>query len=277
MNEYNIIHSYGRMIMNKVIYYSGTGNSLAVSREIASKLDGGKVEPIDASRNCDKETIDTLGIVFPIHSLGLPQKVMTCINAMDLSNVKYIYSIATMGGSYGVAFLQLKELLAKKGVKLSASFAISSLSNSNLFIKIPGVEPMPELDEQSKIWENVVKQISIIVDHIKKRDEIHVKDLSFGLKIISKMASNSFIKNLPKFDKQFYAKECKNCGLCSDSCPERNIEINTSGPVWLSNCNGCLRCFNICPENRIRYGKMEDPRMLTQYRKNIDLVSSIQK
>jgi len=60
--------------MNKIeiYYFSGTGNSLVVARDIAEKMNGNL---ISIPSVMDKESIttdaDVIGIVFPVYYLGI--------------------------------------------------------------------------------------------------------------------------------------------------------------------------------------------------------------
>ena len=45
---------------------------------------------------------------------------------------------------------------------------------------------------------------------------------------------------------------CTACGLCTKSCPTRNIiEDDDARPVWGRNCLLCLNCEMVCPEDAV--------------------------
>ncbi|MEN8906992.1 MAG: EFR1 family ferrodoxin [Clostridiales bacterium] len=261
--------------MNIIYCYSGTGNSKKVSDEISDKLKDCKMYSFFQNEIQYLSSCKTLGFVFSIHSLGLPRLVIKSIERMDFTNIDYIYAVATMGGSYGIAFEQLNNILVKKGSKLSASFALALGSNSNIFMKIPGTSRILSEDEQENKWSKVESEINDIVNKIKMKKVNNLKPISFIFKLISKIAHKAFIKRLPNFDKEFHTKNCNRCEVCKNNCPVNNIRIKDEGPKWLGKCEGCLRCFNICPNESVMYGKMDNPQMYQRYQTNLNRVKKI--
>ena len=60
----------------RLYYYTGTGNSLWVARQLAGRLDG-EVELVSlgADYELPGADCDRIGLVFPVHMWGLPQHV----------------------------------------------------------------------------------------------------------------------------------------------------------------------------------------------------------
>lgn len=50
-------------------------------------------------------------------------------------------------------------------------------------------------------------------------------------------------------------EQCKQCGLCSRTCP-MNIDVAHTDFVRHPNCIGCLRCISSCPKGLLKYGLM---------------------
>lgn len=250
---------------NTIYCFSGTGTALAFAKQVAQEYRETEIIFLPGSDGWNhRKNTEAVGFVFPIHALGLPRVIKKTIAQIDFDNVDYIYAIATMGGSYGVAFEQLKKLLRKKGKNLSASFALSLGGNSNLFLKM-GIDPMLSKDEQQRRHEIAMNQVKSIVETVRLRKTVHVSEAKGKLKIISNAANTAFALTLPKYDKNFHTEGCAKCGLCSSSCPSNNIRMSEDGPKWNGHCEACLRCFNICPQKAVLFGKMEDPRMNERY------------
>ena len=71
--------------MSRIIYYfSGTGNSLVVARDIAKKINGQFISiPSVVHQEIIKTEADMIGIVFPMYHHGVPLIIKRFINKMD--------------------------------------------------------------------------------------------------------------------------------------------------------------------------------------------------
>lgn len=116
-----------------IFYFSGTGNSLKVTKAIANELGNTEIISMAKSENyCLEGQFKTIGFVYPTYFWGLPKKVIEFITNFNLGNNKdaYFYSVTTYGGSAGNAINQLYELLLKKhGIKLNFSKKLQMFSN----------------------------------------------------------------------------------------------------------------------------------------------------
>jgi flavodoxin len=60
-------------LSTEIYYFSGSGNSLAVAKDIAGKIDGRLVSiPAMMERECIKPDAEALGIVFPVYHGDMP-------------------------------------------------------------------------------------------------------------------------------------------------------------------------------------------------------------
>ncbi|MFC1718825.1 glycyl-radical enzyme activating protein [Candidatus Poribacteria bacterium] len=75
-----------------------------------------------------------------------------------------------------------------------------------------------------------------------------------------------FCQNLetqePEAEIAFSAKECINCGLCVDACPQEAVDLEFSGRIHRDKCTRCSRCADACPGKGLRvvgaYYSVED-------------------
>lgn len=57
--------------MNKIYYFTGTGNSLQIANDLSTKLS--ECTTFKIAEYCgERIEVDTLGIVFPVYNWGLP-------------------------------------------------------------------------------------------------------------------------------------------------------------------------------------------------------------
>ena len=90
----------------EIYYFSGTGNSLVVSKDIAKMIDG-RLIPI--SSVIEQETVepqsDVVGIVFPVfyatNDCGIPIIVEGFVKKLKNVISKYIFAVCTHGGMPG--------------------------------------------------------------------------------------------------------------------------------------------------------------------------------
>ena len=87
-------------IQTTLYYFTGTGNSLHIAKCLKEKLDGCELISIASLINQDSisATSEKVGFVFPVYAWSLPKIVYDFVEKIDLSNTKYIFAVATMGG-----------------------------------------------------------------------------------------------------------------------------------------------------------------------------------
>jgi flavodoxin len=120
---------WDRYMSPEIYYFSGTGNSLAVARDITSKTNG-KLIPIASV--VGKEPIitdaDVMGIVFPTYYEpygGVPLIVRKFVAKLENIDSKYIFAICTYGSVSVNALNLLDELLELNGGRLAAGFTVN--------------------------------------------------------------------------------------------------------------------------------------------------------
>lgn len=242
--------------MKTIIYYfSATGNSLQLARTLTKNLPNSKL--ISMAAVVGNKTIDTdceqLGLVFPVFAWGLPRIVSEFVNKLSVKGKPYVFAVATCVAIPGNTLIELKALLANKGLDLNAGFAVSaarsSLMKMNMLDKV-----IIMLDHQRKCIKNGDTRLPEIVDTIKCQ-ELHDPETSswaanlFG-STFHKLAINSF----KTIDKEFKAEgNCIGCGTCSKICPRSNIIIVNNRPVFKQNCELCHACIQWCPKFAIKH------------------------
>jgi len=76
-------------------------------------------------------TSEKVGFVFPVYDWALPKIVYDFIEKIDLSNTKYIFAVATMGGfSDQHVAPAIVKLLEPKNKELDAAYNIRIFSNN---------------------------------------------------------------------------------------------------------------------------------------------------
>ena len=233
-------------------YFSGTGNSLEIAKDLADKLGECELVPIAKiwQKNHLASASEKVGIIFPLYYWGLPKIVYDFINKIELEKTNYFFAVVTRGGDVdGAPLLQLDEILRNKSKALSAGFFITMPDNYVLLSDAICEEEQTEMFEKAK---NQIDNISEIVKQNKQNFEIAINEKE---RIKFEKMNKKFHKTVNESDKSFFADEnCNSCGVCENVCPVNNIILVEGKPKWQHECQQCLACINFCPENSIQYG-----------------------
>lgn len=87
------------MSQTTIFYFSGTGNSLAVSKAIAEKLGNTDVIPMVQSNALEKvNNSERIGLIFPVYVFGLPLVVNRFVKSLRIPKTTYLFAVAVHGG-----------------------------------------------------------------------------------------------------------------------------------------------------------------------------------
>jgi len=246
--------------MKTIIYYfTGTGNSLAVAKKIAAALGDCELVPIASLQNTTGDITplaDRAGIINPVYFAGLPVMVAGFAGCLDLSKVKYVFSVVTYGGSGAApALQQLDNILKKRGHGLDAGFMVKMPGNYILLYESPAGE------KRERILVTADAQVADSAAAID-RNEIRKLPTSFLSGILHSLAYPRFTSHVHEDDRKFSVNEnCTSCGICAAICPAGNIELVDGKPVWKHHCELCCGCIHLCPTEAIQAGSRTAARL----------------
>lgn len=232
----------------KLFYFSGTGNSLAATREIAVKIGTSSIYNM-ANSNATEVNEDVIGFIFPVYFQDMPEIVKDFINKINFKNSPYIFGIATCNGGPGFTLFNLDKILKSKGQKLSSGFTLIMPGNSVIILDLTSnLELQGERLRNSeiklqKISEMIIKQLDAGIEGENK-----IKDRLEGF--ITRFVATKIYRAHKKF---ITNEKCIKCSMCQRICPENNINVDKK-VYWGNNCDLCLACFHWCPQNGIELG-----------------------
>ena len=221
-----------------VFYFTGTGNSLAVTKRI-----GGTLISIPQVIDSDNPHYmdDVIGVVFPVYWATAPDMVLKFIETAKFE-CEYLFLLATHGGGAAASLKTVQRLAGRNGYQFSYLDDIGMIDNSMSSASIEA-----QIAKQSK--EKFESKMAVILKNIASRKQNHDKNTSIFWGAFTFVVSK--IPNYEKFPQKYLIDDkCNLCKTCSKVCPAGNVEVNDK--VNFSKlCTGCLACLHNCPENAI--------------------------
>lgn len=233
------------MNKNLLFYFTGTGNSLKIAKDIGTKLTNCELISMGLNHTYSlDQTYNSIGFIYPTYFQGIPIKVSKFINSLDFkkNTNTYIYGISNCGKFVGNAITQLKDILIKKDINLSYGTKIDMVSNY-----IVMYSPSKNIAEKAVEYS---KDIIPITSNI-----INKKSNSIGnSNPLLNWYYNQRVKKVPYMDKDYnVSDQCISCEICKNICPVNNIEFVDNKPCFLHHCEQCTSCIQFCPKKAINY------------------------
>ena len=249
----------------EIYYFSGTGNSLHVAKELQKRISEATLTPIISLVN--KESVTThgerVGFVFPHYASTLPKIVHTFIDRLDLGSARYLFAIATRGGTKTMAFTEIDKILKEKGRRLDSFFVFTMPSGSEPLMKGYASQITEErihrLESEMQARLDSIQRTIVDQETSRERDTGAIPPPPFLVPFLplieavtplliplGKMVETSF---------DFYHdRKCTGCGVCEHVCLAEKVQMVDGKPVWQDpvKCHGCFACLNFCPEESIQ-------------------------
>lgn len=260
----------------EIYYFSGTGNSLFVARELQKKVPDSVIIPIVSLLHKDviQTNGKTIGIIFPCHALTIPIAVKRFIRKIDVHSAEYIFAIVTRYGTVFRGFNIIEKLLKKKNKHLNSQFILNMCHN-----EAPRSEKnyiVPSKSDILQIEITVLQKINQISNVIKTQSSFLEKDVNIIIKSSSNPVIGFLIEKLVVFAMNiseyiggvnyfYHDNKCNGCGICEKVCLSEKIKIIEKKPIWQRNvlCYMCFACLNYCPQKSVQIKNIPGVRSYT--------------
>ena len=229
-------------------YFSGTGNSIAIIRELQTHLKDIELKPIaryldNAEINDDSEVI---GFIVPTYYMDIPDIVKDFTKKLSIKKDAFIFAVIHYGITPGRAFHSLNELLSENGAKLNAGFGIA-LPDNSIALKTP-IRKQPEMHA---LMPQTVENISSMV--LEKRS-VPLPGSNSSLLGVKGKVGSFVLRKIFGTERKRVTSDCTHCGICERVCPVNNITVSDENVSFGDKCADCFACIHWCPEKAIRYG-----------------------
>ena len=157
-----------------IYYYSGTGNSLHIAREVSGRIPDVELLPIVSLLKKERIMIsgEKIGIICPVYVNSIPIQVQRFLTKVEFGNVGYLFCIVTHGGFANVKIARrvLQRILKKKGWELDAYYSLKMTNNSATGIMptfIPGVKSWADWIRPEKVMETEERAMKELVGMVE--------------------------------------------------------------------------------------------------------------
>lgn len=224
-----------------VFYFTGTGNSLYVAKQIEKK-------PVSIPQVIHKDNLnfsaESIGIVSPVYGHEVPPMVRDFMKKA-VFNTNYFYMILTYGNRHGGAAELAEKLCDECGIKVSYI---------NVIMMADNWLPSFDMNEQKKADKNADENLSVILEDLKVR-----KKMISPVTDVDRTAHRQFLDRMSQMPANAWqhllkvTENCIGCGVCEKVCPTASIKVTNGKALHISeNCQTCLACAHACPQKAIQ-------------------------
>ena len=224
--------------MTGIFYFSSTGNSLYIAKEIQKSF-GGDLLYIPGYSGCGDE-YDRIIVVSPVYSWGLPSFVYDLLP--KLNKTAAVDVVLNYGGMLGGADYFTCEYAKGLGLNLHGVYTVQMPENFTLTFSTPGFY----LRSQVKA---MPKRVRALLNTLSREEPAFPKK--------KKTKAATYLKNKENWhllSRDFSVTDaCVLCRKCVELCPTQNISVRDGKIAFGDTCVACIGCYHRCPQKAIRY------------------------
>lgn len=242
-----------------ILYFTGTGNSLHVARELADENTVLLSIPQMMRQRTFEFEADEIGLVMPTYRCAPPEMVKRFLAKIHLK-ANYVFAILTYGMNHGNVVEMLETPARKHGVRLNYITTFQTVDNYLLAF---------DMNEQMRIDKDEDGQIAKIKADIKARKRWHqpvTNEEREGRAKFVKMRGEIF----PVSSEDYFVVDssCIECGTCTYVCPRGNWKLSQGKSITHGDCEFCFACIQNCPQKAIRFPDRKDDHLIMNGERN---------
>lgn len=224
-----------------VFYFTGTGNSLYVAKELDETIIS--IPQVIKEKNL-AFFAPGIGIVCPIYGHEMPRMVKEFIRRASFET-DYLFVVLTYGAHHGGAAQIAAQFMQDAGKKADYITTIEMVDN---FL------PVFDMNEQTAKDKQVEKHLNEIKAAITARKQ-EIQTTSPEEKAAHEMYIQ-MVKNAPETVWAAFriTEECIGCGICTRVCPAGCIRLENQYAVHNpQGCQACFACVHVCPQMAVQF------------------------
>ena len=246
-----------------IFYFTGTGNSLYVARQLAAATGEGEGAPYSIAQQLrfgpQVYKDEAIVIVSPVYYHELPDPVKEFVRTCTFS-CDYLAIVGTYGNRHG-GFAELtRRFLEEQGMRAAYINAIVMVDNA-----LPGYDIAEQLNIDP--GKRVDDQIAAVATDIEARRAYVMpcseEDLAHHFQLVGKG------KIAPTADNPLYrvTDACVGCGTCAQVCPMNCISlVDGRAQHTYERCATCMACIHACPQFAIEFATLSEKNPGVHYR-----------
>ena len=235
-----------------VVYFSGTGNSRYVAKQIAEKTGDRVYDAAECIRLQIGDTLtDTKPFVFvaPVYVAAPPLDFMDFFRKCHFEGNQKVYFLMACAGAMGASPVYCQEMAEEKGLQYMGTASVILPQNYIPYFS------MKSPAENKRILMNALPVINALAQDIAAGKAFPDPKTKTWEAISTKMILKPYYKWFITSKPFRVIEKCIGCGKCEKVCPLGNIRMNGKLPSWADRCTHCMACINLCPMDAIEYGK----------------------
>ena len=233
-----------------IFYFTATGNSLYVARELAGE--SGQllsIPQIIKDEHLDFEA-DEIGFVFPDYAASAPLMVREFVSKAHFK-AQYIFSVITFGNFAANVADWWDDFCKEKGMQ---NHYINTLLMVDNYLPVFDMNQQMKIDK--KISENLTQIVNDIASH---REYVSHVDADDRMKEWLKRLQESHFPMEAERLLRLNTETCIACGTCAAVCPHGNFRMTDTYAEFSGSCEYCLACVHACPQKALTLERERNP------------------
>ena len=240
---------------NRIYYFTGSGNSLAIARSLAEGLGETEVLPIAKSMGgFEGAEEERIGIISPVFAWGPPRMVAEFLRRFRAKRNQYVFAISDCGGTPGATLKRIEALLRSGGTRLGAGFAV----RGDVHVLLPGGDEMGIIRFAQRVAKEPPRHFAErkeeLLQAILSKAEHKPETSNWAGNMLGRLTYGAAMFSFRRRDKGFSVSDaCVSCGVCTRVCPRKNVRLVNGRPTWHQDCEMCNACILWCPQTAITF------------------------
>lgn len=258
-----------------VLFFSATGNTEFIARQLALKLGDDCLNLLDRVKRGDHTPLHSdkpFIICAPVYVCEMPRFLAKYLKQQTFTGSREVYFIFTSGGYAGISGQLAKAMVRKKKMKYLGHAEFKMPRN---YVANDHYPMLPAEQVQERIL-NSCRHLEEVVADIQAGRKLKARHVWLFETIITLPFNPVWSRLKYKTDDFYTTDACVGCGKCERLCPLNNISLKERKPVWGQECTHCMACIANCPTEAIEYGTISQTKEKYRFSKYAHVVQKLE-